>query len=153
MFCPTFTQITFVLAPVAMLYCVGLRTVAEQMALALYMLCGLTRLSRINITVHLVPKNTLGRASYIEGLPTSYAALIISTTVAVFAWMDRIPQTQASDERGTQDFYKVHWAVVPLIALSAAMASKRLSFRFDGAVPVHITTAAIFITCWWILPL
>jgi CDP-diacylglycerol---serine O-phosphatidyltransferase len=132
-----------------MLYCVGLRTPADQVALAFYVLCGLTRLARFNIVAHLVPKNAFGKASYIEGLPTPYAALTISTTVAIFAWMDWISQAQALTSMFHDTFYEVHWAIIPVVILSAAMASKRLRVNF-GALSIPATTAAIFITCWWI---
>jgi hypothetical protein len=42
------------------------------------------------ITVYM--KNTRGRAFYIEGLPTAYAALIISTTVTVLTLIDYVSQ-------------------------------------------------------------
>lgn len=91
-----------------MLSCVGLRSVGDQATLIFYVLCGLTRLARFNITVHLVPKNALGRASYMEGLPTPYAALIISTFVAIFAWLDRIPQAHALEGSFPGTYYAVN---------------------------------------------
>lgn len=135
-----------------MLYCVGLCTPADQVTLAFYVLCGLTRLVRFNKVVDLVPKNALGRASYIEGLPTSYAALIISTTIAVFTWMDWTSQAHTLSSIFADTSYEVHWAIIPVVALSTAMASKRLRFSFDGAWSIPATTAAIFITCWWFSP-
>ncbi|KAH7355894.1 hypothetical protein BKA66DRAFT_429277, partial [Pyrenochaeta sp. MPI-SDFR-AT-0127] len=72
------------LATAVMLYCVGLHTLVDQIALPFYVLCGLTRLARFNIAVDLVPENAFDRASYIKGLPTAYTALVISTIVAIF---------------------------------------------------------------------
>lgn len=131
-----------------MLYCVGLRTPADQVALSFYVLCGLTRLARFNIAVSLVPKNALGRASYIEGLPTAYAALMISTTVTIYAQMDWLPQGQVPGSLFPDRRYDFRWATTLVVVLSAVMASKRLRFSFDGTWSIPIVTAGIFICCW-----
>lgn len=145
-------QVTFVLAPAVMLYCVGLQSPADQLAVVYYVLCGLTRLARFNMTVELIPKNALGRASYIEGLPTAYAALIISTVVAVLAWTDQISQTNTGYSLLAESFVSIHWATIPVLALSTAMASKRLRLRFDGASSIPAATCVIFLGCWWTTP-
>lgn len=132
-----------------MLFCVGLRTPVDQLGLAFYVLCGLTRLVRFNMVVGLVPKNKAGRASYIEGVPTAYAALIISTTVAMLSWTGGMSQGQGLGSVFPDTFYEVHGGTLPVLVLSVSMASKRLRFSFDGTWSVPIVTAAVFIGGWW----
>lgn len=40
-------------------------------------------------------------------------------------------------------------AINPVVALGAAMASKRLRLTFDGILWMPAMTAAIFSGCWW----
>lgn len=50
------------------------------MLLALFVLCGLTRLARFNVTASNIPKDVTGKARYFEGTP-------IPTTLALDAAM------------------------------------------------------------------
>jgi CDP-diacylglycerol--serine O-phosphatidyltransferase len=132
-----------------MLYCWGICTPVDQIVLIFYVLCGLTRLARFNIVQSLVQKNALGRASYIEGLPAPYAALVVSTTVAICVWTGEDPGAPFLDSIFADTFYEMHLALVPVAILGAAMASKRLKFSFDGTWSVLITIAAVFMGCTW----
>ncbi|RYP04359.1 hypothetical protein DL765_010223 [Monosporascus sp. GIB2] len=74
--------ISFGLAPACVAFCLGLRTTLDTVLLAVFVLCGLTRLARFNVTAANIPKDASGKASYFEGTP-------IPTTLgmdAVMAW-------------------------------------------------------------------
>lgn len=75
-------QISFGVAPSAVAFAIGFRTPADHLALAFFVLCGLTRLARFNVTAANIPKDASGKAHYFEGTP-------IPTTLgldALMAW-------------------------------------------------------------------
>jgi CDP-diacylglycerol--serine O-phosphatidyltransferase len=57
-----------------------MRTTLDQVGLAFFVLCGLTRLARFNVTASSIPKDATGKARYFEGTP-------IPTTLALDALM------------------------------------------------------------------
>ncbi|EMR63474.1 hypothetical protein MGN70_010335 [Eutypa lata] len=74
--------ISFGLAPACVAFSIGLRTTLDTVLLTVFVLCGLTRLARFNVTASTIPKDAAGKASYFEGTP-------IPTTLgidAVMAW-------------------------------------------------------------------
>ncbi|KAF3056120.1 CDP-diacylglycerol-serine O-phosphatidyltransferase [Trichoderma lentiforme] len=102
--------VSFCVAPAVMVYCAGFNTLADQVILAFFVCSGVARLARFNVAAHLVPKSAHGKALFHEGLPTAYAALLISTAVGqswgnpcfrflacVSSNNDRYARTQCSD--------------------------------------------------------
>lgn len=144
--------ISFVLAPVFMLYSLGLRTPADQAILSFFVLCGVARLARFNVSSHLTPKDVDGKSLYHEGLPTAYAALIISTAVAVAQWLS-VTDDLASKVSFPSTWGEVHIATVPLIVLGAGMVSKRFKLKLDGGLSIPASTVVIFGACWLVSPL
>ncbi|KAH7490630.1 hypothetical protein FOMA001_g2237 [Fusarium oxysporum f. sp. matthiolae] len=122
--------VSFCVAPAVMIYCAGFDTVVDQLALALFVCSGVARLSRFNIAAHLVPKSDQGKAMYHEGLPTAYAALLISTAVAVAEWTGYLTNLASGS----------HYPVMIVVLIfSAAMVSKRLHLYIDGAYSIPAT--------------
>ena len=62
-------QISFGVAPATAAFALGLRTPLDAVFLAFFVLCGLTRLARFNVTVAAVPKDATGKSKYFEGFP------------------------------------------------------------------------------------
>ena len=62
-------QISFGVAPAVAAFAIGLRTPADHVCLAFYVLCGLTRLARFNVTAAAIPKDESGKSQYFEGTP------------------------------------------------------------------------------------
>lgn len=56
----------------------GLRTPVDHVLLAFFVLCGLTRLARFNITVANVPKDASGKSRYFEGTPIPTSLSIVA---------------------------------------------------------------------------
>lgn len=50
-------------------FTIGLRSVADTLGLTFFVLCGLTRLARFNVTVATLPKDATGKSKYFEGTP------------------------------------------------------------------------------------
>ncbi|KAF2086220.1 CDP-diacylglycerol-serine O-phosphatidyltransferase [Saccharata proteae CBS 121410] len=61
--------ISFGVAPAVCAFAIGLRTPFDHFLLTFYVLCGLTRLARFNVTVQAVPKDASGKSKYFEGTP------------------------------------------------------------------------------------
>ncbi|ROV90740.1 hypothetical protein VSDG_08320 [Cytospora chrysosperma] len=61
--------ISFGLAPAVVAFTIGMRTPLDHVCLAFFVLCGLTRLARFNVTTTSIPKDATGKAQYFEGTP------------------------------------------------------------------------------------
>ncbi|KAK1753506.1 hypothetical protein QBC47DRAFT_303367 [Echria macrotheca] len=61
--------ISFGVAPAVVAFSIGIRTPLDHLCLAFFVLCGLTRLARFNVTAGSIPKDATGKASYFEGTP------------------------------------------------------------------------------------
>ncbi|OGM39942.1 phosphatidylserine synthase [Aspergillus bombycis] len=72
--------ISFGMAPAAAAFALGVRTNVDHLLLAFFVLCGLTRLARFNVTVAVLPKDKTGKSKYFEGTP-------IPTTLSIAALM------------------------------------------------------------------
>lgn len=68
-FALTPVQISFGVAPAACAFSLGIRTGLDQLLLTCFVLAGLARLARFNVTTGNVPKDASGKAKYFEGLP------------------------------------------------------------------------------------
>lgn len=63
------SQVSFGVGPAAAAFCLGLRTPVDHILLTFFVVCGLVRLARFNVTVALVPKDETGKSKYFEGTP------------------------------------------------------------------------------------
>ncbi|KAI9860137.1 MAG: tyrosine/serine/threonine protein phosphatase pps1 [Trichoglossum hirsutum] len=72
--------ISFGVSPAVAAFAIGLRTPVDRILLSFFVLAGLTRLARFNVTVANVPKDSTGKAHYFEGTP-------IPTTLSIAAVM------------------------------------------------------------------
>ncbi|KAM4057964.1 CDP-alcohol phosphatidyltransferase domain-containing protein [Hirsutella rhossiliensis] len=61
--------ISFGVAPAMVAFTLGLRSRLDTVGLAFFVLCGLTRLARFNVTVSVLPKDATGKSKYFEGTP------------------------------------------------------------------------------------
>jgi len=82
--------VSFGVAPAALGFAIGLRTTVDQLFLSYYVLCGLTRLARFNVTVAMLPKDKTGKSKYFEGTPIPFACLTGSAIMATWSFMGSI---------------------------------------------------------------
>lgn len=61
--------ISFGVAPASIAFAIGFQTTIDVLILSFFVLCGLTRLARFNVTVTTIPKDLTGKSKYFEGLP------------------------------------------------------------------------------------
>jgi len=72
--------ISFGVAPAVCAFSMGLQSTLDTLVLTFFVLCGLTRLARFNVTVQHLPKDATGKSKYFEGTP-------IPTTLSIAAAM------------------------------------------------------------------
>ncbi|KAI9845429.1 MAG: CDP-diacylglycerol-serine O-phosphatidyltransferase [Sclerophora amabilis] len=72
--------VSFGISPAAAAFAMGLRTPLDHLLLTFFVLCGLSRLARFNVTVSALPKDSTGKSKYFEGTP-------IPTTLSIAAVM------------------------------------------------------------------
>ena len=110
-------------------------------------------MARFNVAAHLIPKNAHGKALYHEGLAIPYAALAVSTAIAVSARMDWTSKDLLFNVLFPGTWCEFHPAMVPVIAIGSMMISKRLRLTIDGALGIPAMTVVIFVSCWSFSPL
>ncbi|KAJ5638092.1 CDP-alcohol phosphatidyltransferase [Penicillium lividum] len=86
--------VSFGLAPAAAAFALGIRTNVDHLILTFFVLCGLTRLARFNVTVAVLPKDKSGKSKYFEGTPiptTLYIAGLMAYCVSQSWTHENIP--------------------------------------------------------------
>lgn len=89
-----------------------MRTTLDHVCLAFFVLCGLTRLARFNVTATAIPKDATGKARYFEGtpIPTSLGLDAVMAYWVSQGWVhDNIP--------GGVWFSGTPFAVHPIVAV------------------------------------
>lgn len=72
--------ISFGVAPASIAFSIGAKSTIDTVLLTIFVLCGLSRLARFNVTVANIPKDKSGKSKYFEGTP-------IPTTLALVGMM------------------------------------------------------------------
>ena len=80
-------QVSFGVAPAGCAFAMGIRTPLDQLLLTFFVVSGLARLARFNVTTGNVPKDSTGKAKYFEGLPIP-TSLGIASLMAYWAYED-----------------------------------------------------------------
>ncbi|ODQ79985.1 hypothetical protein BABINDRAFT_161639 [Babjeviella inositovora NRRL Y-12698] len=117
--------VSFGVAPASIAFAIGLRSTVDCLFLTFFVLCGLTRLARFNVTVSKLPKDTSGKSKYFEGTPIPTSLTLVGTMAYWVSkgWiLDNLPLGVVF-EGGFFEFHKVS-ALFAL--LGCAMVSKSL---------------------------
>ena len=80
--------ISFGVAPATIAYAVGLDTGLDQLVLVYFVLCGLSRLARYNVTAESL-SGADGKVAYFEGTPIPTSVVLVAV-LAWAAWASRI---------------------------------------------------------------
>jgi CDP-diacylglycerol---serine O-phosphatidyltransferase len=108
-------------------YTLGLRTTIDTLILAFFLLSGLSRLARFNVTTSSLPKDASGKAKYFEGLPIPTTLCLVSL-MSVWLWKgwhdgeDGLPFGVLAEGKP----WSVHVASLVFLAWGCAMVSKSL---------------------------
>lgn len=81
--------VSFSVSPAIIAFAIGFRTTIDTLILTFWMLCGLTRLARFNVSTNNVPTDSTGKAKYFEGLPVP-TNLVWVVAMAILVYTDRI---------------------------------------------------------------
>ncbi|KAK9473603.1 uncharacterized protein V1510DRAFT_414472 [Dipodascopsis tothii] len=114
--------ISFGLAPAACAFCVGFRTDADLLVLGYFVLCGIARLARFNVTVANIPKDKSGKSKYFEGTPIP-TTLSLVFLMAYWVHTDRV----LAGIPGGVALAGTRWAVHPAVALFFASGCMMIS--------------------------
>lgn len=109
-------------------FALGLRTHLDTLLLSFFVLCGLTRLARFNVTVSSLPKDKTGKSKYFEGTPIPTSLAIVSA----MAWCVSQGMVEGGDHGvigGAWDLGllgEIHPIVGIFIGWGCAMVSKSI---------------------------
>ncbi|KKA28046.1 hypothetical protein TD95_001538 [Thielaviopsis punctulata] len=117
--------ISFGAAPASAALCIGFRTTLDTVALAFFVLCGLARLARFNVTVAMLPKDASGKSKYFEGtpIPTTLGIDAIMAFWISKAWvLDNLPWGVWFENTA----FEVHPAVLIFVLHGCMMTSRTI---------------------------
>jgi len=117
--------ISFGIAPAVAAFCIGMRTPLDHVLLTFFILSGLTRLARFNVTTTVIPKDKTGKATYFEGtpIPTSLGLDAVMAYWVSQGWIhEALPLGTWFD--GT--VFEVHPAVGLFVVHGCLMTSKTI---------------------------
>jgi CDP-diacylglycerol--serine O-phosphatidyltransferase len=106
--------ISFGVAPAAIAYAAGLRTVLDQIMLMYFALCGLSRLARYNITAESLA-GASGAVTHFEGTPIPTSIVPLALLMIAFQYFDLGPRAPG-----------FHWVSLLFVASGSLMISKTL---------------------------
>ncbi|ETI29553.1 CDP-diacylglycerol-serine O-phosphatidyltransferase [Cladophialophora carrionii CBS 160.54] len=118
--------VTFGVATAAAGFAIGFRTSVDQILLSFYVLCGLTRLARFNVTVAMLPKDQSGKSKYFEGTPIPFACLTSSSIMATFTFLGLIHDSLPLGTWFTGTALEFHPAAAMFIVNGCLMTSRTL---------------------------
>lgn len=120
--------ISFGVAPASASFALGLRTPLDTLLLSFFVLCGLTRLARFNVTVSSLPKDASGKSKYFEGTPIPTSLAI----VAAMAWCVSQGSVVGGEKGvlggswGSGRWWEVHPVVGVFVGWGCAMVSRSI---------------------------
>lgn len=81
--------ISFSVSPAIIAFAIGFQSTVDTLILAFWVLCGLTRLARFNVSTNNIPKDETGKSKYFEGLPVP-TNLVWVITMAVLVYRGQV---------------------------------------------------------------
>lgn len=121
----TARQISFGVAPSMAAFAAGLRTPLDQFLLTCFVLSGLARLARFNVTTGNVPKDANGKAKYFEGLPIP-TSLTIAGLMAFWLSKGWVHESLPFGVVAQGTLLEFHPVVLLYLAHGCCMVSKTL---------------------------
>ena len=103
----------------------GLRTAVDHFLLAFFVLCGLSRLARFNVTAATVPKDATGKAKYFEGTPIP-TSLILDGAMAFWVRNGWVHENIPFGTALTGTPYEFHPVALAFVLHGCLMVSKTL---------------------------
>ncbi|QEU59230.1 Cho1 [Kluyveromyces lactis] len=117
--------ISFGVAPASIAFAIGFQSTLDVLFLSFFVLCGLARLARFNVTVAQVPKDTSGKSKFFEGLPIP-TTLFLVAVMAFCVHKGYITENIPFGIYGASEWYEFHPAVLAFFIQGCGMISKSL---------------------------
>lgn len=114
------------MAPAAVAFSIGMQTFVDQLILTFYVLSGLTRLARFNVTVAMLPKDATGKSKYFEGTPVPFACLTSAAIMATWTAMGYIHQDIPLGTTLSGTLFEFHPVALLFVLNGCLMVSKTL---------------------------
>jgi CDP-diacylglycerol--serine O-phosphatidyltransferase len=83
--------ISFGVAPAVLGFTLGLRGGWDMLCLTYFVVCGVSRLARYNVTAAALAKDDTGKVKYFEGTPIPTSIVIVAVLAAAF-YLDRVDE-------------------------------------------------------------
>lgn len=118
-------QISFGAAPASCAFALGFRTFLDTVLLTFFVLCGLSRLARFNVTVASLPKDETGKSKYFEGTPiptTLSLVFLMWISLMKGRYLDDLPFGIVAQGR----LWEFHPAVLIFVLSGCMMVSKTI---------------------------
>lgn len=117
--------VSFGVSPATIAFTIGFQSTIDVLLLAFWVLCGLTRLARFNISVNNIPKDKTGKSQYFEGLPIPSNLLWVAT-MAFLVYKDWIHENLPLGVIFANTPYEFHLLAVGFVLQGCANISKSL---------------------------
>lgn len=117
--------ISFGVSPAIIAFAIGFQTTIDTLILTFWVLCGLTRLARFNISATKIPKDEHGKSQYFEGLPIP-SNLIWVGFMATLVYNDWILEKLPGGVVFANTFLEFHLVSIGFIIQGCAEISKSL---------------------------
>lgn len=117
--------ISFGVAPASVAFAIGIRTRLDHLLLSFFVLCGLTRLARFNVTAAVLPKDKTGKSKYFEGtpIPTTLSITMIMAYWVSQGWiLENLPLGLAAEDT----LFEFHPVVLIFVIHGCLMVSKTI---------------------------
>jgi CDP-diacylglycerol--serine O-phosphatidyltransferase len=113
------------MAPAASAFAMGIRSPLDTLLLTFFVLSGLTRLARFNVTVSHLPKDATGKSKYFEGTPIP-TTLSIVAALAYFVSQGWVLDNLPLGTWGAGEFWEVHPISGVFVLWGCMMVSKTI---------------------------
>ena len=108
-----------------MAFTIGMRSFADTLFLTFFVLCGLTRLARFNVTVSTLPKDASGKSKFFEGTPIP-TSLGMDGVMAYWVYQRWIQQDLPLGVWAEGTALEFHPAVLIFVAHGCLMVSRTI---------------------------
>ncbi|AMD22450.1 HGR111Wp [Eremothecium sinecaudum] len=115
--------VSFGVAPAAIAFAIGFRSTIDVLVLSYFVLCGLARLARFNVTVAQMPKDISGKSRYFEGLPMPTSLFLVGC-MAYLVHQGMIEDSLPLGIYGEGEWYEFHPVVLSFFIQGCGMISK-----------------------------
>lgn len=106
-------------------FTIGMRSVPDTFFLTFFVLCGLTRLARFNVTVSTMPKDASGKSKYFEGTPIP-TSLGVDAVMAWWVWNDWVLEDLPGGAWGAPGPWQFHPIVGVFVLHGCLMVSRTI---------------------------